>query len=374
MVALKYLLTALFSAHICVDGYLLSESSDYRDYDANCVASYLKKHHGFNISLKAKSSRLYCNKYIKELEDLFYEKLYDETTPKYSNSSKCKCTEQEENAKQRSICINNLMRRHSVSSVFFKAIGYNYFKRKLLKFSSKTTCDGILNVSSVDKIASYQVMSVEFIGSAKSLWKLRPCLDDLFREYNLNQIYFGDQKSSIGFRRFVGHLRGFFEQLSEVGKSFCTKSNVDYTIKYFGINSLTKEQLSMIYNQTQIECFKYFFVSNQFMGNATYRFTEFIELHRDQEYNRSCDKMMHELVESVVAVDLFGFTEPSQRVKSCVIQRNAKEKLIEKVIVLPALAEKFINTSAEYFEVPQKIHEENTRKIIQISLKCLRYF
>lgn len=338
MVTFQYRLIALFAA--ATHGYLLSDLSDYRDYDANCVAEYLQSHHGLNIAFKAKPQRHnYCGKYIKKFEDSFYDSVEDEVT-RYPNKT----------------CVINLLRLHNVSDVFFKALGYNYFQKQLVRFTTNETCDGLVDVLRIDNDCEYREMSVKFIGSDQSMWKLRPCLDDLFREFNVDEIVFVDQDSRIGFRRFGKHLKSFIEQLVMAGKAFCSES--DLSLKYFHVERLVKENL--LYNKTQLDCFKFFLINQNIFKSEI-------------EGNGECNEIMRHQIEKVISIELFGFTKFSRNVKDCIIQHNKKNKLIEQVVVLPTIA-RFLKLSIGQFEIPREIYMQNSRNIIQNTLSCLKLF
>lgn len=354
MVAFEFIFAAFC---VTANGFLLSERTDFRDYDAKCIAGYLNKQHNFNISFKPKPDRFnYCGKYIKQFDESFYESIGDVIS-----------------TKSRRGCVVNLMKRHRISDVFFKAIAYNYFKRQLIKFPSNKTCASVANVLRVDNDCEYREMTVEFIGRNKSLWKLRPCLDDLFGEFNVDEIVVVNLDARVGFRRFGRHLSEFMRQLADTGKSFCSDLKLDFVMKYFAIKELDDEQLKEIYNQTQIECFQNFFINHDIMENSAYQFYDTLRLSQDAEHIRKCDEIMQEQVESVIEVDLFGFTKSSQRVKDCIVEENARAKLIEQVIILPAI-ERLMNLTDSHFETPQRIFKETSNKIIELSLMCLRFY
>lgn len=344
MVAFHFHLIAFSCAWLCVAGYLISQLTDYRDYDANCVGEYLQNRYKFNISLKAKAKRLsYCTSYIEASEESFYETV-GALIPSESRRE----------------CVVNLLTRHHVSDVFFKAIGYNYFKRQLVKFSSNKTCEGIVNVLRVDNDCEFREMTVNFIGGNKSLGKLRACLDDLFSEFNVDEIVFADQENSrIGRRRFAGHLNEFFKQLNETGKTFCSDLNLDLAVKYFAVDS-AKEVFNQ--TQTQIDCFKSFHVNNKIIRRLSYRHSDTLRSHEDTP---ACEEIMREQVQNVVSIDLFGFTDFSSRVMDCIIERNRREQLIEQVVISPTVVKHFS---------PNGAYIQSTKKIIEMSLDCLQFF
>lgn len=353
MFAFQFNLIAFLSASMCVVGYLISDLTDYRDYDANCVAYYLQNNHSIHIRFKPEPRRMnYCRSYVDNLEQSFYESVESLISPK-----------------PRRNCVMSLLKRHNVKDVFFKAIGYNYFKRQLVKFAVSKTCSNVVNVLRVDNDCELREMTVNFIGSNKSLWKLRPCLDDLFGEFDVDEIVFVNQDSRVGFRRFGRHLSSFFTLLAETGKTFCSDLNLNLMIKYFGIESLQNDELRAIYNRTQIDCFMNFFINNEIIEKTSYRFPD--TANKDEDL--SCDEIMREQVEKVVAVDLFGFAEFSQKVKDCIIEGNRMEKNIERVVIMPAVASS-LDLSRKHFEIPKVVYVQNTKRIIEISLACLRVF
>lgn len=214
-------------------------------------------------------------------------------------------------------------------------------------------------------------MTVNFIGDDKSLLNVRPCLDDLFGEFNINEISFINHKDwRIGFRRFGRHLWTYFGELIELAGNFCSELNLDLNIKYFGIKSLHSEELEGIYNQTQINCFRNFFVTNSFIEKSAYQFNDKFRTENNLELLRRCDEVMLEQVENVITVDLFGFTEASQRVMDCIVKRNRGGKFIERVIIMPAVAN-FLDID---FQLPQNEYIKNSKFIMKMTLDCLEKF
>lgn len=344
-------LLVLFS-FVCVNAYLLSDLTDYRDYDVDCVAGYLQHQQPFNsITFKPKQRRLnYCRSYIDQLQKSFYDSV--ETSVASSPQKNC---------------VINLLQRHNVGDVFVKAIGYNYFKRQLVRFASNETCDGVVNVLRVDNDCEQRVMSAKFIGGA---WKLQSCLDDLFGEFKIDEIYFPHENYRIGARKFGRHLSEFISQLGKTGKAFCSEDDVTLAIKYFDVKKLLRDESKEIYNQTQIECFKMYFINHGIVRSSAYRFYDTIILEDDSQ---RCDEIMRELVERVITIDLFGFTELSQRVKDCVVTGNSVERIIEQAVILPAVV-RFIDIDVDDFSTPMDIFIGNMKKIIELTLNCLKQF
>lgn len=351
MVRLELLLIAFALLLDCARAFEFTNLSCYRDFDVNCVAEYLQEKHNLSVVFKAKQQhRLhYCKSYMQKLDESFYETV-------------------ESRIRTQKACVINLLKRHNLSDVFFKAIIYNYFKRQLVKFASNKTCDGVVNVLRVDNDSE---MSAEFIGDRKSLWKLRPCLDDLFGEFNVKEIVFVDRRGSgessrIGFRRFGRHLLEFISQIVKASTSFCNELNIDFMIKYFGAESLAAK----VYNQTEIECFISKFINHWDLRSSAYRFYDTTNLIDASE---RCDAIMKEQVNRVVQIDLFGFAELSQRVKDCLVKQNSERKMIEQVIVLPAIGKRF-ELSLQKLEAPRDIYVKKAKEVFEITLDCLRYF
>lgn len=342
MVAFHSHLIAFSCAWLYVGGYLISDLTDYKDYDANCIGEYLQSRYNLQISMEASTKRLsYCTPYIKTLDESFYETVGN-LIPSESRRE----------------CVINLLRHQRVSEAFLKAIGYNYFKRQLVKFSSNETCEGIVNVLRVDNDCEFREMTVNFIGGNKSLVELRACLDDLFSEFNVDEIVFANQGDSrIGRRRFGGHLSEFFRLLNATGKAFCSDLNLDLAVKYF------IDRHGDAYNQTQIDCLKNFHVNSRIIKRLSYRHSGTLERQEDA---LTCDEIVREQVENAIRVDLFGFTQPSRRVKECIIERNRNEQLIEQVIIAPIVD--------KHFDSPNGAYVKSTKKIIEMSLDCLQFF
>ena len=355
MVALKFLSVAFFS-YFCfgVNGFFFTHLTDFKDFDSDCIANYLNTQHGFNIRLKLKDKKVkYCETYIRKLENSFYDSVED----LFCSKSYPQCIHREENHARD--CTMNLIRRHRMSDVFFKAIAYNYFKKTLVKFSPNETCEGVLSVSRVSK-CEHKEMSVELDDGYKSPGRLRSCLDDLFGAFKVDEIVFNKQ-DRIGFRSFGIHLATFFRQLNQTGKIFCSSTQNDLAIKYFGV----REEMKTVYNQTQIDCFRKSF--GRIYGNSFFDNEDSISSRESSEEDLSttCEEIMQEQVENVITIDLFGFTDAYRRVKSCIVERNAEEKLIDRVIVLPVVA-RFMNLPIAYFDQPMKKYIKYTLSLIHI--------
>lgn len=297
----------------------------------------------------------YCDKYTEKFKSSFYETV-EPLIPTNANKS----------------CVVNILQHHKAHDVLFKAIAYNYFKRQLVKFSYNKTCSGVVNVLRVDD-GKYREMTVNLIGDDKSQKKVRPCLDDLFGGFNVNQIAFiNHQDLRIGFRRFGIHLRSYLNGIIQAAKDYCTESefHLNLNIKYFGIKSLSDDELGEIYNQTQIECFKNFSVSNNFVEKSAYQFNDDFSMETPFKSSRKCDEVMQEQVESVITIDLFGFTEPSQRVMDCIMDRNRDGKFIEQIVIMPAIV-RYIDVD---YEIPEEDFINNSKVVIGIMFECLQSY
>jgi hypothetical protein len=324
MVSFHFLLINFLVYSAAVNGNYISDLIDFHDYNSDCVAQYLVNNYSFNLQFKPTGN---CDKLMRKYEDAFYESVNSFVT---TNSN--------------GICITSLLKRHRVSDVLFKAIAYNYFKQ-LVKFSSFQSCDGVVDVLNVDH--KRHEMRVNFIESDKSARNLRPCLDALFAEFNIEEIVFVNQNSSsIGLRRFGRHLKTFLSEIVGIGKVFCSELNLDLTIKYFFVQN---------HNQTQIECIKNFSVNNE---NSQYS--------TESKSSNQCEQIMNEMVDDAINIDLFGFTEASKRVKDCIIQSNVKRKLIERVIVMPKLL--------DHIDKRDNAYVRSTKQIIELTLSCLKSF
>ena len=359
MVGLRSFLSAV--AFVCTvaivaDGNFVTVHSDFQDYDLNCVVRHLNNHHRFNLVVKPIKKRLgYCGAYMGKLESSFYEKA-EQFIPQNTNRT----------------CVINLLKRHNVTDVFIKAIAYNQYKKKLVKYKSNETCKGIVNILRVNGDYEYREMSVNFVGSNESLWRLRPCLNDLFGKFEVNEIHFVNQNESIGLRRFAAHLQSFLFELVSAAKNFCSDISFDLSAKYFGIE---REKFGKIYNRTQLECFEKFFLESKILGNFTFEPKDSDQLNDDSyETSETCDEIMEEQVRKVVIIELFGFTELSQRVIDCILGRNAEDKLIEQVVILPAVMRAYQMQTVDDYETPRKVYIESTKKIIEMSLSCLNFF
>lgn len=359
MDALRVLIAVLYL--FCVDdidGVVITSYIDYRDYDVNCIVEQLQTHHRhLRVEFKSIKSRLrHCDNYMQTLHNSFFKAAENLILVNTDRS-----------------CVINLLRRHNVSEVFFKAIAYNYFKRHLVKFKSNATCEGVVKVLRVDNDCEHPEMSAKFIGNNKSLWKLRPCLDDLFGEFSVDGIVFADHGVRLGVRRFSSHLRHYLRELVDASSNFCSKTNWNVLAKFYGIGNLAKKEFAEIYDQAQIDCFLKYVHENKILGKTSYRFYGRYQLWRDAEWIKECDDIMKEQVESVITVDLFGFTEKSRYVKSCVIESSSSEQLIEKLVVIPAVM-RFIDVSADSVDLPRQIYVESSKRIIDKTMACLSAF
>lgn len=358
MDALRLFIAALFFLRLHIDGVVITSYIDYRDYDVNCIVKHLRtQHRHLYVEFESIKSRLrYCDKYMQSLHDSFFDAAGNLISPNTNQS-----------------CVINLLKRHNVSEVLVKAIAYNYFKRQLVKFRSNATCGGVVTVLRLDNDCEHPEMSAKFIGNNKSLWKLRPCLDDLFGEFSVDAIVFTESGERLGARRFSGHLRNYLRELVDAASNFCSSTDWNVLAKFYGIGNLAKKEFAEIYERPQIDCFLKHLDEMKMLGNTTYRFYGRYPLGRVDEGMKKCDDIMREQVESVITVDLFGFTEKSRNVKNCVIESSASEQLIEKVVVLPVVM-RFIDVSAKDADIPQQIYVESSKKIIDNTLACLEAF
>lgn len=358
MDALRVLIAAFYFLRVGIGGVVITSYIDYRDYDVNCIVKHLRTHHRhLHVEFESIKNRLkHCDDYMAKFQDSFFDSVGDLISENTNRT-----------------CVINLLRRHNVSEVLVKAITYNYFRRRLVQFRPNETCEGVVKVLRVDNDCEHPEMSAKFIGNNKSLWKLRPCLDDLFGEFSVDGIVFVDRGERLGVRRFASHLQHYLRELVDVAKTFCSKTDWNSLAKFYGIEKLPEKEFVEIYNRTQIDCFRKYLDENRILFNASYRLYDRYQLGRGKEGMEKCDDIMKEQIQSVINVDLFGFTEKSQKVKDCVIEANSSERLIEKMVVMPAVM-RYIDVSAKDADTPQQIYVESSKKIIDIMLACLVAF
>jgi hypothetical protein len=350
MAALRLLLAAFASVFVCVDCFLISDLTDYGSYDKDCVALWLWTHNSFDMAEWMQNRVDECRSYNDKLEKSFYDSV-----------------EELISAKPHRQCVMKLLRHHNASDVFIKAIAYNYFKEQLVSFSPNATCEGVVDVLRVDNEGENREMDVNFIGDDKSLWKLRPCLNDLFGAFGVREIVFVNQGERIGARSFGTHLKSYFIELYESAEAFYNDTLLREKF------ALVSSRATEVYNQTQLDCFRMMFVEQEIIEPSSYRFIDTIDINSDPEYISTCTEIMQEEIEKSVAVDLFGFTESSQRVKNCIIEKNVLKQFIEPVVIIPAVA-KIIELLESRANVTYDVYSANVKRTIRATFDCLEQF
>lgn len=325
----------------------MSDFTDYKDFDAGCIAGYFVK---IKNTTKVKDGK-YCDQHINTIEKSFYDSVGDLVSPELRRS-----------------CVIELLKRHNVSETFFKAIAYNYFKNKLVEFSPNKTCDGLVNVIGEMHWCDRISLKVNYTTGDHRHWKLQSCIDDLFGAYKVDEITFVNQHNAkIGFRKFGTHLSHFLSILAETGNIFCSDLNLDLAKSFFDIVNLNPQHQHRVYNQSQTDCFKSFFVNKLINTGGSQ------DQHEEFSESDKCQLFLREHVESVIDIRLFGFNEPSQRVKDCIINENSMGNYIEKFVVIPEIL-RIIGMTNVDVGTPKNTHINSKKKIIELTLSCLKLY
>lgn len=325
----------------------MSDLTDYRDFDESCIARTFQQRYNINVATKAKAkSDTFCDHHINVIEKSFYDSVADLISPEHRRG-----------------CVIDLLKRHQVADLFVKAIGYKYFEDQLVKFSPNKTCEGLVEVLRKDHRCDLRELKVNLI-SDKQQWKLLSCIDDLFGANKVDVVTFVNQKNAkIGVRKFGNHMSSFMSTLAEIGKTYCSDLNLDLVVTFFDIVNVKLQEHNGETVQSQLDCFLSFFKHNMIDGPKQIK---------DSPELLKCNKMMQDKVESGITLRLFGLTEPSQRVKHCIIKRNSFERYIEKVIVMPRIM-KYVVEDID-IEIAENIFVKNSKKIVEITLSCLKLF
>jgi hypothetical protein len=346
MAALRFLLiSALASALVCLDCYVISDLTDYDDYDKRCIAVW--SHQAGEWPSRDRMDK--CRSYNEKLELTFYDSVEDFISTKPHRQ-----------------CVMELVRRYELGKVFIKAIAYGQFKEPLVGFATNATCEGVVSVLRVDNEGNSRAMHANLIGSNKSLWKLRACLNDLFGAFDVREIVFVNQGERIGARSFGAHLKSFLGEVYEAASAFCSDTVLDEKF------ALLTSQARKVWSQTHIECFYLTLVKQKLIEPSVYRLHDKLNLTLAPVTITTCEEMMRDEVEKAIVVDLFGFTEPSQRVKDCVVEKSSREKFVVPVLIMPAI-EGIINLNEKSQNV-RDLFKINTRRVIETTFECLEKF
>jgi hypothetical protein len=210
-----------------------------------------------------------------------------------------------------------MLKFYNISEVLVKAIAYNYYPTELVKYNNVTnSCHNVVELNEGKRSPSDGVMIVNSSKCNKSLGKLRHCLNDLFSEYKLDRIRIdGDE---IGVRRFGWHTITFMQHLAEISSNYCK----------------SMEDLGSLVDTLR-----------EFFNNRIDYDKELIERCGITSSNFNFNENFYEFV----AIDLFGFTQPSIDVEQCIIRNYRDMKKREDLM-------------------------ENYRNFIEIVMKCLSYF
>lgn len=357
MDVLKLIIIWFSSILVNLSAVQITQLTNYKDFNKDCVAHHLQVHHDFEISYKSYWKHFdlnRCHNVIRDIKRTFYESL-----------EAFICQHQHDH------CMMQLIKRHNVSEVFLKAIGYNYFKTELVAFEHRKNCDGLIKSPTIDNVSCERVLYADFSGDYKSLWRMQSCLDDLFGAFDVNQIYVGnDDDVGIGLRNIGGHAQEFFIQLKALAQEFCSDMNLR-TLNKFYWDKVQKRRLHRIPHV--MNCFREFFISNKIIDKRNYEFID-NDKHKSPNLHVDCNRIIDDDVEELTEINLFGFTEPSRRVKKCIIDRNKEQgQLIEQNLILPLIVNE-IELRKDYIMFPQELLINNTKKIVKFTLECMQFF
>ena len=161
----------------------------------------------------------------------------------------------------------------------------------------------------------------------KSLNELQSCLNDLFKEMELNKIVLNDEFDnspySIHVRSFGMHTITFVQLLANMAINLCsTIENID---KLFD-----SAQLNVIENLFNIK-----------------------------------SEMFVEKFHEIVIIDLFGFSKPSKNVEQCIIDEHRRRFAVRLSLR---------SNEASLGIDGKSLQKQNLRDFIKIVLSCMKFF
>jgi uncharacterized protein YpiB (UPF0302 family) len=294
MEVVRLILAILFiTAHV-TDAFVITTLTDYVDFDENCVVDYVQE---TDIDRR-------CRNKVAKYRSSFYETIRE------------RLTEPDE-------CAVNQLERYNVSEVLLRAIAYNYNPCHFVTFNAVESCEGVLkwsNNSVFRDNCGYNVTIVTLSQHNKSLGKLRHCVNDLFRERQLDTIIFvddaDDSRSELGARSFGRHATAFVEQLTELAANLCDENLI----------APHNEALERLYNFT----------------------------------GKFDAAEVGTILEEITVIDLFGFTQPSKKVERCIIDEYRWRFTNQNLLRV-------------YDEAPER-NLRNLRDFTRVVLDCLKFF
>jgi hypothetical protein len=262
LISSAILLSAILLLALQSSAFLITPLTDYTDFDERCILDYVHHRH---VGRR-------CRDELARYRESFIATVEEQLESAPAEVSKC--------------IVNNL-RHYNVSEVLLKAVAYKY--EPVSRVAFEESCEGVIkrttNSSSNSTNSSSSSISTftDDCGSRativilsrdnKSLRNLQHCLNDLFLQFQLDEIVVFDEadgsRSEIGVRGFGRHAVTFVDQLIQVTSRLCGENEE--------VEALTR------------------------LDNAT-------EAHEVSE-------IFHELC----LIDLFGFTGPSRSVERCII-------------------------------------------------------
>ncbi|CAG9802727.1 unnamed protein product [Chironomus riparius] len=308
-------------------GFIITNLIDYTDFKEDCIVHYLSRYHpNHNLDITAfvsvdedNKSDDFCDNEIERFERAFYSTIEDNLMRNHGNESQDILE-----------CTINQLRAYNVSEMFLKAIAYNYYPTKFVTFNkAMESCKGIIKYSNNDitDVCDERVLAVILTDGNKSLNELQSCLNDLFRELELNKIVLNDEFNnspySIQVRSFGMHTITYIQLLANMAINLCsTIENIDKMFDSAQLNSI--ENLFNIKSEIFVEKFH-----------------------------------------AIAIIDLFGFSRPSKNVEQCIIDEHRRKYLSQ-------LCSRSNEVSANIDE--EKLQQQNLKDFTNIVLSCLKFF
>lgn len=305
--------------------FIITNLIDYRDFQEDCIVHYLRTHqasHNLNFSsFNVTKTFDYCDYEIKRFQRSFYNTIEEHLSRSHEKESQIAVQN----------CSINQLRAYNVSDVFLKAIAYNYYPTKFVTYNSaEESCKGIIkfNNNTITDVCGERGMAVILTAGNKSVIELQSCLNDLFRELELNKIVLNDEfdsssPNSIHLRSFGMHAVTFIQLLARMAINLC----------------MSIKNIDEMFNATQLKA-----IENLFRLSSE----DFVE-------------KFHEFT----TIDLFGFTQPSKNVEQCIIDEH-RWGFINRIYSSPA---------KNITDIDKKsLQKQNLEDFIRIILSCLKFF
>lgn len=306
--------------------FIITNLIDYTNFEEDCIVHYLSKNYpnhnlnitSFNTVNTDNNDDNFCDNEIRRFERSFYNTAEENLIRNHGNENQDVLD-----------CSVNILKAYNVSEVFLKAIAYNQYPTKFVTFNSVLdSCKGIIKFNNnVTDVCEERVLAVIITDGNKSINELQSCLNDLFRELELNKIVlndeFGNSPYSIHVRSFGMHTITFVQLVANMAINLCsTIENIDKMFDSVELNTIEN-----LFNM-KLEIFV-------------------------------------EKFHKIAVIDLFGFSKPSKNVEQCIVNEHQKRFLNQL-----CSRSNEVSLGIE----GKSLQKQNLKDFLKIVLSCLKFF